>query len=73
MALKATIRTTSDPVVTKIIQGQISMASGISGLNVNYETIANNDVIVYDAASNTFVAKVGVTDLDGGEYNNGTF
>lgn len=72
MALKATIKTTSDPVVTKVIQGSISMASGISGLNVNYTTVSNNDVVTYDQSSNTFVAAP-IRNVDGGQFNNGTF
>lgn len=72
MALKATIKTTSDPVVSKVVQGAVTMASGISGLNVDYTAVANNDIIKYDAASNTFVAG-SFSNIDGGEFNNGTF
>jgi len=73
MAIKATVKTTSQPVVTKITQGAVSLASGVSGVNIDYTTINNNDVLSYDASSNTFVAAAGITDLDGGEYNGGTF
>ena len=73
MAIKATVKSTSQPVVTKITQGAVSMASGISGLNINYSTVANNDVLAYDAASNTFVAQAAVSSMDGGEYSGGDF
>lgn len=73
MAIKATVKSSSTPVVTKITQGAVSLASGISGLNIDFATVANNDVLAYDAASNTFVAQASVNNLDGGEYNGGTF
>ncbi len=72
MALKATIQSTADPVVTKVIQGQVSLSSGISGLNVNYNGLANGSVLNYQSSSNTFVASA-IGNLDGGLYNNGTF
>lgn len=72
MAIKATVKTTSTPVVTKVVQGAVSLATGISGLNIDYDTVVDNDLLTYESSSNTVVAKT-LSGINGGEFNNGTF
>jgi hypothetical protein len=65
----ATIQTTSTPIVTKIIKNQTA-TTDITGLNINYQTIANGEILAYNSSSNTFTpvsvaaARGGI---DGGE------
>ena len=52
-SIKATIQSTQNPVVTKIIKNQTNVAD-VGGINVNYETVANGHVLAYHQQSNTF-------------------
>lgn len=69
---KASVITTSTPVVTRVVRGEISI-NNITGMSIDYETIQDNYVLSYDATSNTFQGTPAVEELDGGEFNNGTF
>lgn len=71
MAIKATLGVTSAPVVTRIVKGQSSV-DDISGLNVDYATVQNGDVLGYNAASNTFTTVAAAVN-DQGVFNNGSF
>ncbi len=68
-SIKATIQSTQNPVVTKIIKNQTNVAD-VGGINVNYETVANGHVLAYNQQSNTF-APISVASargaIDGGE------
>tara|TARA_B100000900_G_scaffold415854_1_gene447530 strand:+ start:27707 stop:27925 length:219 start_codon:yes stop_codon:yes gene_type:complete len=65
----ATIQSSSTPIVTKIIKNQTA-TTDITGLNINYQTVANGEVLAYNSSSNTFVP-VSVASarggIDGGE------
>ena len=65
----ATIQTTSTPIVTKIIKNQTA-TTDITGLNIDYNVVANGEVLAYNSSSNTFVP-VSVSaargGIDGGE------
>jgi myo-inositol-hexaphosphate 3-phosphohydrolase len=69
MAIKATISSTSDPIVTKIIKNQTT-TNDIQGMTINYSTVANGEVLAYSAAANSFVPSSSVsaapTAIDGG-------
>lgn len=67
----ATIQSSSTPIVTKIIKNQTA-TTDITGLNINYQTVANGEILAYDSSSNTF-APVSVASarggIDGGEVS----
>jgi|TARA_R110000851_G_scaffold102985_2_gene219771 myo-inositol-hexaphosphate 3-phosphohydrolase len=68
MAIKATISSTSDPIVTKIIKNQTT-TNDIQGLTINYATVANGEVLSYSASANSFVpisSITTITAIDGG-------
>lgn len=71
MAIRAKIGDSTSPVVTKIIKGQPSI-DDVSGINVNYETVEDGNVLGYDASSNTFTTVVALA-ADQGVFNNGSF
>jgi len=63
-----TVVSTSSPIVTKIIKNQTSTAD-ITGLSIDYTTVANGTVLAYNQTSNTFSpvsAESLVNTLDGG-------
>ena len=69
-SIKATIQSTSNPIVTKIIKNQ-SAVNDLSGISIDYEATANGYVLAYDASSNNFTpvtvtSALGASGIDGG-------
>jgi myo-inositol-hexaphosphate 3-phosphohydrolase len=63
-----TVISTSSPIVTKMIKNQTSTAD-ITGLAIDYNTIANGVILAYNQTSNAFspvAAESLVSAIDGG-------
>jgi hypothetical protein len=63
-----TVISTSTPIVTKMIKNQTSTAD-VTGLAIDYNTIANGEILAYNQTSNAFspvVASTLVSAIDGG-------
>ena len=67
----AKVGDSSSPVVTTVIKGQPTL-DDIQGFSINFDTVANGQVLSYQATSNTFVP-TDVVSTDYGVFENGTF
>tara|TARA_R110000822_G_scaffold3972_4_gene16973 strand:- start:232 stop:453 length:222 start_codon:yes stop_codon:yes gene_type:complete len=68
--VKATIVTSATPIVTKLLRNTPSKVNDITGLTIDFSTVAEGQVLSYDSVSNVFSAK-SVLDtiliIDGGD------
>lgn len=73
--VKSTVQTSSQPIVTKMVGGVPSI-DNITGFNVDYDTIVEGEILVYNASSNTFTngqVSLSVGDIDGGVHGPSSF
>tara|TARA_R110000772_G_scaffold107620_2_gene210135 strand:+ start:5387 stop:5650 length:264 start_codon:yes stop_codon:yes gene_type:complete len=74
--INATVQNPTSPQVA-VLNQTVTFLNDVFGVVVDYGTVANNYTLIYDPASNNFVAGIQTSALpaviDGGQFDSGTF
>jgi hypothetical protein len=69
----ATVGDSSSPVVTSVVKGQPTL-DDVQGFSVDFNAVANGQILTYQASSNTFVPlTLDTGNTDYGVFNDGDF
>lgn len=69
----AKVGDSSSPVVTSVVKGQPTL-DDVQGFSINFDTVANGQVLSYQASSNTFVPiNNDAANANYGVFENGDF